>query len=415
MRAELTLSQKNLPVSEEAEAIFLLRLLSEIQAKTAEYPVDMRHVLDRSGSMDDPAVKITDPKSGKVTVISKLEALKGAIKGSLDILRKGKDRICIVVFDDGMDVLVDPQIVNDVPGLKKLVGQIRSGDSTHLSGPLRYALEVDLLKDALTRVVIFTDGIVNSPSQASEERECLSLARQAKKAGIPLAVFGTGVDYNEKFLKQLAEVAGSGSYFKHVSQTGEVRLELEEELENMRSVQARDVKVAIEAANAVIFMEATKYVPQQVAIKTNGNMIEDAFQGLDARGQSYLVRAGVKSQKASGNFLIGNATITWRDATGQQTIKLPIDVNFTNDPNLISPVDKTVMKTVINTEAVKATLGGFYKRAETLFEKSGNTAMAEQVKTLVNDDEDAKRKLRTQTVTKAHEDTLVKDKKGGKS
>lgn len=405
MRAELTLSQKNLPVSEEAEAIFLLRLLPETQAKTAEYPVDIRHVLDRSGSMTEAA----DKASG----MSKLEALKQAIKGSLDILIKGKDRICIVVFDDTMDVLVDPQVVNDIAGLKKLVGQMSSGDSTHLSSPLKYSLEVDLLKDTLTRVVIFTDGIVNHPSQISEEKECLILARQAKKAGIPLAVFGTGIDYNEKFLKQLAELAGSGSYFKHVSQTGEVRLELEEELENMRSVQARDVEVRIEAANAVTFIEATKYVPQQAAIKTNGSLIEDGFQGLDVRGQSYLVRAGVKSQKAVGKFLIGNITVAWRDITGSQKLKLPVEVNFTSDPNLISPVDKTVMKTVINTEAVKATLGGFYKRAETLFEKSGNTAMAEQVKTLVTD-EDAKRKLRTQTVTKAHDDTLIKQK-GGKS
>ena len=87
-------------------------------------------------------------------------------------------------------------------------------------------------------------------------------------------------------------------------------------------------------------------------------------------------------------------------------------VNFTADEKLISPVDKTVRNTVLNTEGTKATLSGQYDRAQTLFTTSGNTGMAKKVETLAKSGEDAKRTLRTVTVTEANNGII--GKKGAK-
>lgn len=403
MQFELTQSQLYLPVTDEAEITFLLRLLPETRKKAAEFPLDIKCVLDRSGSMEEEA-------SGH---IKKIDALKEAIKQSLDILRSGQDRICIIVFDDTMQVIVDPQVLNDVSSIKKLIERINTGGSTHLSSPLRYALEVKAVADTLSKVIIFTDGIVNHPSEASEERSCCELARQANQMGIPLAVFGTGIQYNEAFLKKMVELAGRGSYFEHVRQVGAMRLRLEEDLENLKSIQDRDIEVLIQAEPAVKILEAFKYVPQQQELTITGQAAKDEFPGLEARGQAYLVKTKIRANNAVGEFNVATVAVKWHGVTGPESKTLEVKVNFTTDESLISPVDKTVRNTVLNTEAVKSTLRGQFNRAKTLFETAGNVDMAEQVKTLgEGQDEDAKRTLRTKTVTEAHKGTIVE--KGGK-
>lgn len=402
MDLELTLAQNYLPVTDEAEVTFLLRLVPTVN-QAADYPLDIRFVLDRSGSMSEQAA------GG----LSKIEALKESVKQSLEMLRQGKDYLCIIVYDDNMQVLVDRGVVRDINALKALVDRVMTGGSTHLSSPLRHALEAGSQKDGsqkdvLSKVIVFTDGMINHPSETSEERNCFDLARQARKMGIPLSVFGTGIDYNERFLKQMAELAGLGSYYEHVSQVGMVRLRLEDDFENLQSIQDRDVRVKIAVGNNVSILEATKYVPQQAILSTDGKTAEDKFQGLDARGQSYLVRSKVLCKKTLGSLMVGTVTVEWKSVGGLVTKSLPIEVNFTDDENLISPVNKTVLNTVLNTEAVKATLAGQYRRAATLFTKAGNQPMVEELKTLSGKDEEAERAVRTVTVTDAHKGTIVK-------
>lgn len=404
MKQEITMSQEYLPVTVEAEVIFLIRLLPDSRKQAVELAIDRRDVLDRSGSMDEPA------HGG----ISKIEALKKAISSSLNLLRAGKDRLTITIFDSDMQVILDPTVISDINPIKKLIAKISTGSSTHLSTPLRQAIDIPVMKDALPKVIVFTDGIVNDPDEASEKKNCYDVARKANQAGITMALFGTGTSYNESFLKKMAELAGRGSYYEHVKQVGDMNLRLEEDLEALKSVQDRDVKVCIAVAPDVEIIEALKYVPQQADLPINGNEVKDDFQGLDIRGQSYLIKARVKANNAAGVFKVADIAIAWQGPTGQEQKNLTATVNFTADENLISPADKTVRNTVLNTAGVKQTLKGQYKSAETLFKTAGNQDMAETVKTLGKQaSEDAKRTLRTATVTQAHKDTIVgKTKKG---
>lgn len=402
MQFELRLGQQYLPITEEAEVTFLLRLLRDSQKQAAEFPIDIRQVLDRSGSMSEPA-------DGGLT---KIEALKAAVKQSLELLRQGKDRLCIVVFDDEMQVILDPTVVSDINAIKRLIGGIDTGNTTHLSSPLRYALDVGPMKDALPKIIIFTDGLVNTPSEDLEEKACYDLARQANKMGTPLAIFGTGTAYNERFLKRMAELAGRGSYFEHVKQVGAMRLRLEDDLENLKSVQDRDVRVIIQAEPSAEILEAFKYVPQQQNLPVSGKAVQDEFPGLDIRGQAYLIKTKVRTGNAVGDFKVAVITVNWQSPAGNVSKTFDVAVNFTSDENLLSPIDKTVRNTVLNTAAVEATLAGQFPRAQTLFETSGNQDMAEKVKTLGNGDEDKKRTLRTATVTDANKG--ITGKKGGK-
>ena len=69
MQIELTLGQQYLPITDEAEVTFLLRLLRDSRKQAADFPVDIRMVLDRSGSMIEEA-------AGGMT---KMAALKEAV------------------------------------------------------------------------------------------------------------------------------------------------------------------------------------------------------------------------------------------------------------------------------------------------------------------------------------------------
>ncbi len=402
MKIELTLAQKFLPVAPQAEVNFLLRLLADPRKKSANYPLGVIFVLDHSGSMGDEA-------SGGMT---KMAALKEAIEQSLDVFRTGIDQIGVIIFDDTMDVLINPAILSDLNAIKNKIKRITTGDMTHLSSPLRWALESPVPKNGLPKIIIFTDGIVNSPNEASEAKSCYQLAREANTKRIPFSVFGTGISYNEPFLKRLAELAGRGSYYEHVSQVGKVALRLMDDLENLKSVQNKDVKVLIEAADNCLIKDAVKYVPQQADVPQNGKIMEDVFQGLDVRGQSYLLRMKIDSKKAEGDFKVAFAKISWTSVSGLEEQVFEVAVNFTTDEKLISPVDKTVLKTALNTEAVRATLAGQTNRAKTLFTQTENQEMLKTLETLSKSkkDEDAQRTLRTVTVTDAHKDTW----KGGK-
>lgn len=404
MRVETTAAQQYLPVTDEAEVTFLVRLLPEGRKAAALCPLDIRFVLDHSGSMDEEAV------SGMT--MTKMEALKEAVKGSFDLLRPGQDKVCIVVYDDSSDVILDSVAVSDIGSLKRIIDGIVTGGSTHLSSSFRYVLEVDVSKDALTRAIIFTDGQVNYPSAASEERDCLNLARQANHARIPLAVFGTGVTYNEKFLRQIAELAGNGSYFEHISQVGMMRLRLQEDFENMRNVQDRDVRVQIQAEPSVNILAATKYVPQQLDLSIVGSSVEDVFPGLDPRGQAYLVRTHVASNNYAGTFRVATVTVRSDGPRGPQSVSVPIEVTFTDDESLISPVDKTIRNTMLRSEATRATLRGQLGRAQTLYETVGDKDMVDKLKTLAKEgDEDAKRTLRTIAATESGRTLTGDDKK----
>ncbi|MHA1733977.1 MAG: vWA domain-containing protein [Promethearchaeota archaeon] len=413
MKPEIILSQERLPASGKVQLNFLLKLHPESGKKQAKNPVDMRFVLDRSGSMSEMCA------DGN----SKMEQLHKAMEEIVGLLVPGQDSIYVVAFDDTEEEVVPKQVVSNVQDLKREITSIQPRGGTRLSVALEMGVEAPKMDaaNALTKVITFTDGEVNVGSVAAEERKCYEIAQRSSKLGIPFSVFATGVTYNEQFLRRLAEHAGGGSLFMHVGQVGQIPAQVQDEIDLLRSIEEQNIEMEFTAAKGVTLLDALKTVPQQVDLQVKNNAsVSDFYPGLDVRGQSYLFKAEL-DQSAEGDFTVGRVKLSWVDTSGRRLEdELPVVVGRSDQPGTTTPVDPTVLKTVYNSAAVRATTMNDISLATTLFTRSGNDAMVTHLKTLGaaagSGDEEAGRTLRTIVTTRAHleaDSTGDDDERGG--
>ncbi len=401
MKSEIILSQTKIPVNSKAQVNFLLKLHPESFKQQAKNPVDLRFLLDRSGSMDD---RCADGNT-------KLEVLKKSLEELIDILKSNQDSIYIVAFDDNVMEVVPKQIVKNHTELKQKVTALVSGGSTKMSDALELGVMAKKMDahNVLTKIIIFTDGQVNVGNVAAEERRCHELADEGRKRGISFSVFATGIDYNEMFLRKMAEFGGGGSYFMHVGQVGQVRAQLQDEIDLLRSIEDQNIDVEFIADDAVVLLDVLKTIPQQVDLKVDQKkIVKDSFPGLDVRGQSYLLKLEVPPAP-EGNFQLGVVKLAWVDTAGRKlTDELRVVVERTGDATQVSKLNPTVLKTVYNSAAVRATTMNNIDLATKLFKTAGNDKMVTQLETLgtaaKTGNEEAGRTLRTIVTTSAHKD-----------
>ncbi|MFH1211134.1 MAG: vWA domain-containing protein [archaeon] len=376
------------------QVTFLLKLFNDAGPKP-DVPLFMVFLLDSSGSMSE------DSGDGKR---SKIDVLKESLGSSLSLLKKGKDAIMQITFSTKgcTEVLVNPMVMPDIKEIKSKIEEMVADGNTHMSTGMKMALEADSpVPDGITRVVVFTDGNVNDPGEDSEASACKKLAKQANR---PLMVFGTGVAYNPQLLQELVELAGKGSYYLHVQQTGEVKEWLRREIQALQDIGARDVNIVIEAAGSAKILDAVHLIPDQLVLGSDVTEVDDYMQALDVRGQNYLISMGV-SPSSAGDVKVANIKVEWKEDGKPMKDDIPVIVRLTENEEELSPTNPTVMKTFLTATAVGATLRGNLDLAETLFTHAGVGKEEEVMKTLrtlkkgQGDKEDLKRTLHTQAKT----------------
>lgn len=179
------------------QAYLLLEVCAEKTAgDLANQPVNLSLVLDRSGSM-----------AGE-----KLKALKEA--ACLVVSRLGpKDLLSIVAFDDiePADLVVSAQPVLDRDRIGRKIEALQERGGTHMSTGMRQGL-AQLRPGAeeggrVSCMLLLTDG-----RTWEDQPVCLSLADEARQAGIPIHILGMGVgpgsDWDPRFLEELAQRSG---------------------------------------------------------------------------------------------------------------------------------------------------------------------------------------------------------------
>ncbi|MEI8256508.1 MAG: VWA domain-containing protein [Deltaproteobacteria bacterium] len=402
MKLTTLTSHAVLPVADPVEIAALVTLGSSGVARST--PVDLRFVLDRSGSMNEP--------SG-VGSQSKLGALRASVADSLDLLDVGEDQVSCVAFADAMTRVLDTQVLpSDVERsrMKAAVRKLRSAGSTALADSLDHAIGVASQKPgAARRAVVFTDGHVNAGTD--QKTRCLALADGAAEHGVPLAVFAVGVDYDEAFLRDLATRAGLGSYYAHLASVQDLSRALGDEIAQLRSAAESDVTVTFTPAAGVTLLEVTRFVPQQLEVVgvTRGGAT-DRLAALDARGQRYLLRLRLAGGRAAVHSLFVTE-VRCRHGGRDLTARDEAFVELCDDARSAASPDATVLATVVNAAGVRAATQGNLPLAKTLFTHSGNAAMVHQLTVLgsaasANTAGQAGRTLRTIVASQAHLPTL---------
>jgi len=160
-------------------------------------PLNLAVVVDRSGSMAG----------------TKLDSVKQALYRLIDQLDEG-DRISIVLFDDRVDVLVEPAPVTDRAKLKTAVATISARNSTNMAAGLRQGsafVQANAGQPGISdRVMIFTDANTNTGD--TDQSAFIQIAASNAAQNIGITLFGVGTDLNQELVLAITGMRG-GNYF----------------------------------------------------------------------------------------------------------------------------------------------------------------------------------------------------------
>jgi len=185
---------------ENRSAVFVqIGFSSGIDAATFHrLPLNLSVVIDRSGSMSDD---------------SKLVSVKQALYHLIDQLDEG-DRLSIVLFDDRVDVLVEPSMVTDRTKLKNAVAGIYARNATNMAAGLRQGsafVQGNAGQPGVSdRVMVFTDALTNTGD--TDQSTFIQIAASDAAQNIGITLFGVGTDLNQDLVLAITGLRG-GNYF----------------------------------------------------------------------------------------------------------------------------------------------------------------------------------------------------------
>lgn len=185
-------------VEKEIRAFLQIGLGSNIDLSTFHRnSLNLGVVVDRSGSMCG----------------EKMEAVITALKKLVDNLNE-EDVLSIVIFDDIVDVILEPTHVDDRGRINSIIDrEIVCRGSTDIESALRRGFEIvnSLEEQGLDRrVMLFTDALPNTGR--TDEDSFVSLVTRYAEEGVGISVFGVGVDFGHELIDAITHAPG-GNYF----------------------------------------------------------------------------------------------------------------------------------------------------------------------------------------------------------
>lgn len=354
-------------------------------------PLDLRFVIDRSGSM----------RGAKISAVK--DALRKVVASLTD-----QDTLTIVSF--ASDFKVDLPATRMGRGAQAraitVIADLEANGNTHISGALRAAMK-PLPQDGFeTRVVLFTDG-ESTERTAQDHHWLVAAADEMREIGLPLLVYGTGSDYNFSLLQQLATRTGNGSQLRHVMEADVLESELLAEIGFMRGVGVRGLVVEgqSEAQFGADIQQVTRFMPQQATIAHASRNFSDASGAVDkARGQQYLIELLVHQPVETGVCQVFRVRLQGKTVTDQTfDEQIEVGVCFTRDPLRQSPVDQEVVRTMLKMAAVAQAEQGNFAKASEMYTRAGDphtaTKMTDLGRTATRDREAARRGATTEART----------------
>ncbi|MFV0680814.1 vWA domain-containing protein [Ottowia sp.] len=225
------------PAPWNAERVLLrIGIKGQDVAKQSLPPANLVFLVDVSGSMNSQ---------------DKLPLLKSSLKLLVDEMRP-QDRISLVTYASGTQVVLQPTSGADKARIKAAIDALHAGGSTAGASGIQLAYSAaqqSLIEGGINRILLATDGDFNVG--VADVRQLKSMVEQKRKSGISLSTigFGTG-NYNEAMMEQVADV-GDGAY-SYIDSLMEGHKVLVNEMTSTLATIAKDVKVQIEFNPAVV-------------------------------------------------------------------------------------------------------------------------------------------------------------------
>lgn len=371
---------------------------------TGRMPLDLRIVIDDSGSMGSPASRA----SGQ----SKKDLVVDAVAAMLELVEPG-DFVTITMFDDTAKNLFSGPILGAAERHKAIaaLAKLGRGGGTQISAGLEKALKAPFLPDRVGRVVLVTDG-----ETGGDEADCERLAFDQRGLASWL-VYGIGIDYNDAFLDRLAQA--NGGMFVHLGDLQGARDVFAQEVAVMAEVALTNLIVNVEPLSALELTRADRIVPQVLALPIH----DPRFLAVDlgdvdrVRGQKVLLQLSAPALPA-GRHALARIRCSYHVPARKllnQTLEVVLEAEFTPEAARLSP-DADVMRTAQLAGAGRLYTLGLAEAAAGqadasqrtlasaagLYDHLGLDAMGDKLRTLTSGlatrgalDEDVKRTLTT--------------------
>ena len=232
MKASYALSQPIVPDG-SAAALDLLISFDAETTKTERRPLSLSLVIDRSGSMAGVP-------------------LKNAVRAAQALVEQllPTDTLSVVVYDDQVQTIFEPQLVTSKAAVSAALDHIRPGGTTNLSGGWLKGCEHALSggsADSVRRVLLLTDGQANAG--VTDPQILIKTAAQKAEAGVITTTLGFGSHFNEDLLIGMARASGGNFYF--IQSYDDAADVFKIELDSLKSVAVQNLTVTLQAAPGI--------------------------------------------------------------------------------------------------------------------------------------------------------------------
>jgi Mg-chelatase subunit ChlD len=291
---------------------FNISVLTDFQQIPADKPFTMRVMLTAEGTAEPKAEKKRQPlhialvldRSGSMSG-SKLSHVKKAVLELVKLLEP-EDVISLTVFDDQVNVIIDPTRVDCLENINQAVARIHSGGCTNLHGGYRQGCDLAIEhadSASLKRVILMTDGLANEG--LTDPDALADFAAKMQEQGITTTTIGVGSGYNEFLLGKIAENGGGGSYF--IERPEDAVPVFTGEMKNLKSVVASDLKVSI---NTVLPGAEFKQMNTYRKLSEEEYLLGDVYSGQPRR---ILFEARIPASPAGQELELVSIRASWKE------------------------------------------------------------------------------------------------------
>jgi Ca-activated chloride channel homolog len=304
--------QKHVPTTGLEKAYLLIELEGKAVRKMERSPINLSLVLDRSGSMSGAPLEYC--KEASKFVVSQLT---------------DKDLFSLVVFDDEVDTVIQPDHVIHKDLLKKHIDQIDTRGMTNISGGLMKGCQHVLKQKKgqfVNRVILLSDG--NANVGITEHNQMMKVVQEYQKAGLTISTMGVGDYFDEEMMEGIAD-HGKGNYY-FINQLEEIPDIFAKELEGLLSVVAQNLSLQITPKDGIEITNIFGYTYKGHELSL-GDMFADETKSI-------LIEYRVPG-KIEGIHDVFDITWSFVDVTdGVKTCEFNcnIPIEFTKDLNKLS-------------------------------------------------------------------------------
>jgi len=332
MHAAVKLDHQLVAVEGEHDVHAMLELsLPEADGATAQPPLKLALVLDRSGSMAGD--KLAVAQRCAAWLVSRLRPV---------------DELALVSYDDEVRLLAPLAPVREAP-LRAAIAGLRPGGSTNLSGGWLRGLEQ--LRGRGGKLVLLTDGLANVG--VTDRGSLTELARTGAREGVGTSTIGFGADFDEELLTAMADAGGGNAHW--AASPDEAPAIFARELEGLTNVAAQNVTVELRPGPHVHVLGLLNDYPQ---VPVAGGVQVELGDGYAGETRRVVFALHVPHVATLGPVAVAELVVRYvsvGDEIAHHELTLPVVVNAVSaaEAAAVTP-DAAVREEVLVLQAARA-------------------------------------------------------------